>query len=160
MKVNENGQNVGSVTFETGKGKPGVLNFATDDFTEKDNDLKPNAALPFSSMLVLNKNDPTKIAFGTNYAYTTTDEKLLADPAPLLQRAPDKNTLGGVVSAMSYGTKDNVDALLVGAPNGLFPPTTATGNLTKITPYAPKEPFFHPTPFPSPSTPPKRFFPA
>src|SRR5260370_27841952 len=125
MKVNENGQNVGSVTFETGKGKLGVLNFATDDFTEKDNDLKPNAALPFSSMLVLNKNDPTKISFATNYAYTTTDEKLLAGPAPLLQRVPDKNTLAGAVTAMSYGTRNNVDALFAGAPYRLFRTTSA-----------------------------------
>jgi outer membrane autotransporter protein len=129
-----------SRTFETGKGKAGVLNFELDDFNDP-----ATGELPFKSTIVLNKNDPTRIAFGTNYVYTTTDGlllgstddngKLLPGARPLTKRVSDINVLGGVVSAMSYGTQDNVDALLVGAPKGLFIATNATEPLRNLPNY-------------------------
>ena len=129
-----------SKTFETGKGKAGVLNFELDDFNDP-----ATGELPFKSTIVLNKNDPTRIAFGTNYVYTTTDGlllgstddngKLLPGAKPLTKRVSDINVLGGVVSAMSYGTQDNVDALLVGAPKGLFIATNATEPLRNLPNY-------------------------
>ena len=134
MGVDSSGNTVSSTTFVTTKGQPGVLNFQADDFTEKD-DNGNLTLLPFSSKIVLNKNDPTRIAFGTNYVYTTTDALLLSDdPTPLSNRvAPGTPT--GLVTALSYGTSDNVHALLVGAANGLFLATTAGGNLNALPAY-------------------------
>ena len=142
LQVNARGEVIGKNVFETTKGRPDVLNFEPTDFTDNAADVgTPNSAVPFASKLVLNKNDPTKIAFGTNYVYTTTDAELLEADEPLHLRIPktnpQTNPLGGAVSAMSYGTKDNVDALLVGAPNGLFRTTSAMGNLAKVSAYAP-----------------------
>jgi autotransporter-associated beta strand protein len=135
MAVNSAGNVVSSIFFVTGKGQQGVLNFLDSDFTEPDDSGTPNQRLPFSSKIVLNKNDPTKIALGTNYVYTTTDALLVSDnPAPLSNRVATGTTTG-VVNALSYGTRDNVDALLVGANNGLFLATTAGGTLTDLVAY-------------------------
>jgi outer membrane autotransporter protein len=156
--------------FVTGNGKPGVLNFDQADFTEKDpeSEDKPpgpdnlgKPQLPFRSMLVLNKNDPKKIAIGTNFVYTTTDDLLLSGTVvsnpcpsetscgeatlkpgatPLTKRVA--NSLNGV-TAMSYGTRDNVDALLVGAPaefsdegGRLLLAKSANQDLTKLDAYS------------------------
>jgi autotransporter-associated beta strand protein len=135
MAVNSAGNVVSSIPFVTGKGQQGVLNFLDSDFTEPDDSGTPNQRLPFSSKIVLNKNDPTRIALGTNYVYTTTDALLVSDdPAPLTNRvAPGTTT--GLVNALSYGTRDNVHALLVGADKGLFLATTAGGTLTDLVAY-------------------------
>ena len=106
------------------------------DFTEAgdpDSDAGPSPGkqLPFASRFVLNRNDPSRIAIGTNYLYVTTDELVsdFGNTAPLTNLG-DNNSLGAV-TALAYGTNDNANAVLAGA-NGavgarLFYSTTAAG---------------------------------
>ena len=71
--VDAQGRTGATTFFVTTKGSQNVLGFAPDDFTEASNPGGPLDSLPFSSKIVLNKIDPTMIAFGTNYVYTTID---------------------------------------------------------------------------------------
>jgi autotransporter-associated beta strand protein len=110
------------------------LNFLAADFNNGD-----ARELPFASRLVLNRNDPTMIAIGTNFAYVTTDARLTdnTDLNPLTNAGNGNvNTLGGV-TAMAYGTQNNANALVVGGANGLFytaaAGTTVLGQLNKYT---------------------------
>jgi autotransporter-associated beta strand protein len=140
--VDANGRTSDPISFGTNNSRPGVLNFDPVDFTEEEKGKK--VLLPFASKLVLNKNDPTKIAIGTNFVYTTTDDLMVqsaseTNPTPLTKRVATTNVLGGTVSAMSYGTADKVDALLVGAPNGLFW-TTSAADLVKVPTYMGSQP--------------------
>lgn len=91
-------------------------NFLSSDFTD------PNGALPFSSLFVLNRVDPTKIAIGTNFTYVTTDAQIISGAVNVLTNV-GTNTSAGQVSALSYGASDNVNALLVGV-NGATPQTS------------------------------------
>ncbi len=115
------------------------------DFTEAgdpDSDAGPSPGkqLPFSSRFVLNRNDPTRIAIGTNYLYVTTDA-LVSDPdntAPLTNLG-NNNGLGGV-TALAYGTNDNANAILAGV-NGaagarlVYSTTAAADSLQTLTSY-------------------------
>lgn len=118
------------------------------DFTEEgeaDSDAGPGPGakqLPFSSRFVLNRNDPTRIAIGTNYLYVTTDS-LISDTSnktPLTNVGND-NPLGGV-TALAYGTNDilNPNAILAGV-NGVagarlvYSATAAGGSLQTLTNY-------------------------
>ena len=139
--VNAQGLTVGDITtFETTKGQPGVLNFEPDDFTEKDDDGQ-YVRLPFSSKIVLNKVDPTKIAFGTNYVYTTVDANASADTL-VLTNLGTPGSLIGPITALAYGTNDNEEALLAGAggsgaTGNLYLSTAGgPGSLTRLTAYA------------------------
>ena len=145
--------------------QPGVLNFDDRDFTEKDSEAedKPVGSndtnklqLPFTSKFALNKKDPTKIAIGTNFVYTTADDLLLsstvvdnrglsvlkAGATPPLSKRVDAS-LGNVVTAIAYGTDVNVDALLVGVPpefsdagGRLLLTKSASQNLMKLDAYS------------------------
>lgn len=140
--VNAQGRTVASTTFETTKDQPGVLNFEDDDFTERSDPDGPLNQLPFSSKIVLNKVDPTRIAFGTNYAYTTIDEGASSTNLELLNLGT-AGTRIGPITALAYGTSDNINALLAGSgpasagdPGRLFLSTTgAAGSLTPLTAY-------------------------
>lgn len=113
--------------FNTSGSGAGALNFQPDDFT--------NGELPFTSKIVLNRKDPTKIAFGTNYVYTTTDTGAASNTLVLDART-DKI---GLVTALAYGTDVNVNALVAGAnnaPGSLYYTNAATGNLSYLSNYA------------------------
>jgi autotransporter-associated beta strand protein len=85
--------------------------------------------LPFASRLVLNRYDPSHVAIGTNYVYTTTDQKMLdayngVDSNPLTNVSPQdgfgKPIRIGPISAIAYGTgvgNNNpfANAMVVGA---------------------------------------------
>jgi hypothetical protein len=84
---------------------------------------------------VLNRVDPTMIALGTNYVYTTTDANAASDRlvltnlgTPFATIAPGTNN---EITALAYGTNDNPNALIAGANNGrLYLSTTgAPGSL-------------------------------
>jgi outer membrane autotransporter protein len=69
--------------------------------------------LPFASKFVLNRYDPSRVAIGTNYAYITTDQKMVdaesgVDANPLINVSPLDNNGNpiriGPVSAIAYGT--------------------------------------------------------
>jgi outer membrane autotransporter protein len=105
------------------------------------NDFDTTGALPFFSQLVLNRNDPTKIAIGTNYVYVTTDAQITNGTSDVLTNVGG-NTSPGTVQAIAYGAPDNGNALLVGV-NGSSPATslyfssTSTPNsLTALSNYA------------------------
>ena len=120
------------------------------DFTEAgdpDSDAGPGPSsgkkLPFSSRFVLNRNDPTRIAIGTNYLYVTTDALVsdFSNTAPLTN-VGNTNSLGGV-TALAYGTSDNANpnAILAGV-NGaagarlVYSATAAGGSLQTLTSYS------------------------
>ena len=138
--VNAQGLTVATTTFETTKGQPGVLNFENDDFTERSDPGGPLDQLPFSSRIVLNKVDPTMIAFGTNYIYTTIDAGA-ESPTLDLRNLGTAGSPIGPVTALAYGTKDNINALLAGAAGSgaignLYLGTTGgPGSLTRLTAY-------------------------
>ena len=114
--------------FVVERGVAGALNFEPDDYREID-----KFKLPFSSRIVLNRKDPQKIAFGTNYVYTTTDAGAAADTLSLTSLG----TAGSItaITALAYGTNDNIDAILAGSSNGLFLSTTAGSAIQRLTPY-------------------------
>jgi autotransporter-associated beta strand protein len=117
------------------------------DFTEngeRDTDSGPGPAakqLPFSSRLILNRNDASRIAIGTNYLYVTTDALIsdTSNSAPLTN-VGNNTSLGGV-TAFAYGTNDNANAILAGA-NGaagarlFYSTTSAAGSLQTLGAYA------------------------
>ncbi len=114
--------------------------FTEDGDPDSDAGPSPGKQLPFASRFVLNRNDPTRIAIGTNYLYVTTDALIsdLANTAPLTNLGND-NSLGGV-TALAYGTNDNANAILAGA-NGasgarlFYSTTAAAGSLSTLTNY-------------------------
>lgn len=114
--------------FNTSGSGPGALNFQADDYDDE-------GELPFTSKIVLNKKDPTKIAFGTNYVYTTVDTGAASNTLALDVRT-DKI---GLVTGLAYGTGVNSDALVAGAdnaPGSLYYTNSATGNLRYLSNYA------------------------
>ena len=92
------------------------LNFAENDFSMGGDD-NPAPALPFFSRIVFNRKDPSRIAIGTNYVYTTTDYLLFNNPEPLTDLGQIVGTISSnsSITALAYGTRDDVDALLVGS---------------------------------------------
>jgi autotransporter-associated beta strand protein len=104
-------------------------------------DFGSDGSLPFFSLFVLNRNDPTKIAIGTNFAYVTTDAQIISGASNVLTNV-GSNTSAGAVQALAYGASDNVNALLVGV-NGstpatrlYFSSTSAPGSLSALSNYA------------------------
>jgi autotransporter-associated beta strand protein len=83
------------------------------------NDKSQDGSLPFFSRIVVNRNDPNKIAIGTNYLYTTTNAKLgdQSDKAPLTIVGPVVGQIdsGSTTTALTYGTADDDQAVLVGS---------------------------------------------
>ncbi|MDP1749882.1 MAG: autotransporter domain-containing protein [Reyranella sp.] len=123
---NANGTEANSTVFDTSKTGDNRLNFKLDDYTESG-----NTALPFSSKIVLNKKDPTKIAFGTNYVYTTVDTGAKSATMNLTART-------GFIApftALAYGTGTNVDALVASGNGEIHYTASAAGDLTKLTSY-------------------------
>lgn len=114
------------------------LNFDPTDFRTPDNpdpDEPSSApALPHGSKLVLNKIDPTRIAFGTNYVYTTTDVGAESDTLTLLNRGVS-GTIIGPVTALAFGTVDNPNVVLAGSSSGVYVSTTETGGSLTRTDY-------------------------
>ncbi len=141
--VDAQGRTVATTPFDMTKGSENVLGFEPDDFTESANPGGPIDSLPFSSKIVLNKIDPTRIAFGTNYVYTTVDANAGSDTLTLTNLGTSGSRIG-TITALAYGTIDNPNALLAGAgpafsgePGRLFLSTTAAaGSLTQLTAYA------------------------
>ena len=105
------------------------LNLAPDDLSMAGDD-NPAPALPFFSRIVFNRKDPSRIAIGTNYVYTTTDYLLFNNPAPLTELGQIVGTISSnsSVTALAYGTRDDVDALLVGSTFTTGPPDTPVTN--------------------------------
>jgi autotransporter-associated beta strand protein len=120
---------------------PTHTDFTEDGDPDSDAGPSPGKQLPFSSRFVLNRNDPTRIAIGTNYLYVTTDA-LVSDAnnrAPLTNLGTN-DPLGGV-TALAYGTNDNANAILAGV-NGVagarlfYSTTAAADSLQTLTNYA------------------------
>ena len=120
------------------------LNFEPDDLSQTGDDGKPT--VPFGSLLVLNRKDPLKIAVGTNYIYTTTDDRLLgaSNQLTVLGRSVGSIDQSSTVTALAYGTNDDEEAVLAGstwtaggfAVSGLFLASRATnGSLVQLTNY-------------------------
>jgi autotransporter-associated beta strand protein len=141
--VDAQGRTVATTFFSTTKGSENVIGFAPDDFTEAANPGGPLDSLPFSSKIVLNKIDPTKIAFGTNYVYTTVDANGASEVLELTNLGTPGTPIGPI-TALAYGTIDTPNAVLAGSgpafsgePGRLFLSTTsAAGSLTQLTAYA------------------------
>jgi len=137
--VDVHGVTVNETLFDTTKGSQNVLGFEDDDFKLEDGKQRP----PFSSKIVLNKIDPTKIAFGTNYVYTTVDINASSGTLELTNLGVSGSQVGPI-TALAYGTIDTPNALLAGSapafsdqPGRLFlSTTTAAGSLTQLTAYA------------------------
>jgi outer membrane autotransporter protein len=116
-----------------------IIGFEPGDFTESCSILT-SGCLPDASKMVLNKIDPTKIAFGTNYVYTTTDANAASDRLVLTNLGTA--TPIGPITALAYGTNDNTNALLAGTAGSgaigkLYLSTTGgAGSLTQLTAYA------------------------
>ncbi|HYD06252.1 MAG TPA: autotransporter-associated beta strand repeat-containing protein, partial [Reyranella sp.] len=104
-----------SHSFNVGPTGADRLNFERDDYKAEDgretDDQNPGLELPHNSRLALNKVDPTRIAFGTNYVYTTTDAGAAATTLTLLNRGV-AGTQIGAVNALAFGTRDSPDAVL------------------------------------------------
>jgi autotransporter-associated beta strand protein len=96
----------------------------------------------FGSPLVLNRIDPTRIAVGGNHVYVTQDTLSGVN-------GPDANTVNltltdlgatGRVTALAYGTNDNVNAILAGVarPAGgqLWFSSLTTGPMVQLPSYA------------------------
>jgi outer membrane autotransporter protein len=123
-------------TNKTGR----IDGFQPTDFTAPCNIL-PGGCLPSASKLVLNKTDPTMIAIGTNYIYTTTDANAASDRLVLTTLGTPFATItpGGnnEITALAYGTNDNPNALIAGGNNGrLFLSTTGAAGSLQPTAYA------------------------
>ncbi|SEP48298.1 outer membrane autotransporter barrel domain-containing protein [Rhodospirillales bacterium URHD0017] len=122
-------------TNKTGR----IDGFQPTDFTEPCNIL-PGGCLPSASKLVLNRVDPTMIAIGTNYVYTTTDANAASDRLVLTTLGTPFATIPGgnnEITALAYGTNDNPNALIAGGNNGrLFLSTTGAAGSLQPTAYA------------------------
>ena len=128
--------------------KPGdpIWNFLSTDFTagggDPDSDGGTSTALelPFSTRFVLNRNDPTRIAIGARHIYVTTDSLVTNQSGAILTNVGDATVIGNSVTALAYGTNNNVNALLAGVDvdSGTrlyYSATGATGSLTALTAY-------------------------
>lgn len=139
LTVDANGTVVASHVFGTRQGETDIIGFASDDFTAVPKRV-PVRSLPFSSLIALNRVDPQKIALGTNYVYTTTD----TDGASTMLTLTNLGTAGtpiGPISALAYGTNDNINALVAGSANGIYRTTTGMANsLQRLTAYAGEAP--------------------
>ena len=90
-----------------------IWNFAPADFAassggDPDNPTPAGSkTLPFSSQLILNRSDPSRIVLGTNFVYVTTDALLAGgSSAPLsnvIDTALNPKGVRGGVSALAYG---------------------------------------------------------
>ena len=102
------------------------LNFASDDKSVGEDGA---GELPFFSRIVVNRNDPNRLAIATNYAYTTTDARARR-PGPPDQSRRDRRHHRQVLvaTALAYGTQDDVDALLVGSTFTTGTPDNPVGN--------------------------------
>ncbi len=145
--VNSSGVVVNSELL-LGKAAPGdtIWNFLSTDFTagggDPDSDGGSSTALelPFTTRFVLNRNDPTKIAIGARHLYVTTDSLITAQTGPVLTNVGDDTVIGNSVTALAYGTNNNVNALLAGVDvdsgNRLYySATAAPGSLAPLTAY-------------------------
>ena len=129
--VDANGNNLGATTLT-------LQGLKSDDKDATGN-------LPFLSKFVINKVNPSLIAVGTNYVYTTSDPPLPVNATPPqkanLVVTPLPGTTKGQVNALVYGVPGangvgrNVDALLAATANGLYLSTSAAGPLTRLTGY-------------------------
>jgi autotransporter-associated beta strand protein len=123
--VDAQGRTIANTTLE-------VQGYAADDFTDESEERPAEKSLPFSSKIVLNRIDPSMIAFGTNYVYTAVDPNASADTLHLTNLGPKI----GPVTALAYGTQDNINALLAGSAGGLFlSATAAPGSLQHLAGY-------------------------
>jgi autotransporter-associated beta strand protein/YD repeat-containing protein len=146
------GRVVGRTVFPTGQTEPGRLNFEADDYKvdgtpDPDDPQSGRPQLPFGTKIALNKADPTRIAIGTNYLYTTRDTGAASPTLTLLNRGLAGSQIGEV-SALAYGAADNVDAVVVGSTvtvgstseSRLYRSTTNTADsLTRISAYGATE---------------------
>ncbi|MBI2738779.1 MAG: autotransporter domain-containing protein [Rhodospirillales bacterium] len=140
--VDANGRVQSSYTFGTREGMSDLIGIVDDDFSTIPRRV-PVKSLPFSSRIVLNRSDPQRIAIGTNYVYTTVDQNASAEVLTLTNLGT-AGSMVGPISALAYGTDDNIDAVLAGSgpafdgqPGRLFLSTTgAAGSLTQLAPYA------------------------
>ncbi len=136
---NASGALIGTQAFNTGSSGANRLNFEQDDYkvdeTETD-DEEPGAKLPHFSMIVLNKVDPTRIAFGTNYVYTTQDVGAQAKTLTLINRGVAGSPIGEV-RALAYGTLDSPFAVLAATGDSrLYLSTSEQGDtLEQLTSY-------------------------
>ena len=134
LLVDANGTVLRTDFFGTREGTTDLIGLAQDDFTETPRRV-PQKSLPFSSRLALNRVDPQRIAIGTNYVYTTVDADGAADQLTLLNLGTPGSQIGAV-SALAYGTNDNINAVLAGSNSGLFLSRTGlAGSLAQLTEY-------------------------
>jgi autotransporter-associated beta strand protein len=108
------GRLIGTQFFNVGPTGANRLNFEADDYAvdeEEKDDQNSQASLPHFSQMALNKVDPTRIAFGTNYVYTTTDPGAKGTTMALLNRGEAGSQIGAV-RTVAFGTLDNPDAVL------------------------------------------------
>ena len=137
---NKAGNTATSTSFPFVKGFPGpqYLPFIDSDYTESVSGGSLNA-LPMGSKVILNRIDPTRLAFGTNYVYVARDVNAQAQYLTdfTYVSTQDNQRIPGTVSALAYGTRDNVYALLAGGEKSLYMSTTATWNsLAELASYA------------------------
>lgn len=133
-ELNAKGETVGQPYTVT------TLNFQPDDLSQ-------DGQVPFASRIVLNRIDPLKMAVGTNYIYTTTDNELVSgSTSPLTLLGKAVGTIGdfSTVTALAYGTQQDVGAILAGSSwfvenrtvNGLWLASVATdGQLVQAQKY-------------------------
>jgi outer membrane autotransporter protein len=84
----------------------------------------------FSSPLVLNKEDPTRIAVGGSDVYVTQDtlSNPNADTVNLSLTHVGSTGVGEQITKIAYGTVDNPNALVASSSSGLWLSTTAAAN--------------------------------
>ena len=127
---NKNGNTAVATAFPFGLGLTGpkYLPFLSSDYTE----VQPSGpnALPMASKVILNRVDPTMLAFGTNYVYVAQDLNAQAQGLTGFTNVstPDNQPILGGVTALVYGTRDNKYALLAGGTQSLYLSTTALAN--------------------------------
>jgi len=124
--------------FNTSQKGNNRLNFEPDDFktpSNPDPDSESSGpSLPHHSRIVLNKVDPTRIAFGTNYVYTTQDKDANSTTLTLLDRGEAGSPIGPV-TALAFGTFDNPNAVLAASASGVYLSTSETGGSLNPTGY-------------------------
>lgn len=137
--VDAQGNVVSESVLGTRQGQSGLVGAARDDFTSPPRRF-PERGLPFGSLFVLNRIDPQMIAIGSNYVYTTEDAGGTARRLFLNNLATPGSPVGPI-SALAYGTRDNINALIAGSESGLYRATTAVaGSLQRLTGYAGEAP--------------------
>ncbi|MBV8410645.1 MAG: autotransporter domain-containing protein [Alphaproteobacteria bacterium] len=117
-----------------------IINFAANDFSAA------ASKLPMGSLFLLNRNDPTRIALGTNYVYVTRDDLLFdpTNPAPLTNVGQAVGQIGSNsgITALAYGTTRSPNVLLAGSNSNdgtgqLYISTTAlAGSLRQLAAYS------------------------